>query len=318
MPMSMMPPSCVPTVPPTEVCDGADNDCDGKVDLGVKTRCWADADGDGYAATGAALVESCDACGAKQTAQEPAAGKVDCDDADTKKSPGATDICGDKVDNDCDGAIDEGVKNECGACGACTVTNECKEPLCTGGTGCGSRNRTGGARCSTGVCDGSGNCVACLLDSDCRAGLICDTRIKSCVVPECGDGLVTRPDEPCDAAASGTANDTWHCSPACKTRTAYILCTSAGSECAATYSCQVTSPGKSMCMPESGLGLSDTGHPNVVCPALSGYTQSLWSNAYCVISCTSSLNCPSHLSRCEDSPFAGAGPFEATKYCVAP
>ncbi|MEY4511812.1 MAG: hypothetical protein RLZZ450_3934, partial [Pseudomonadota bacterium] len=109
-------PACVPTA---EMCDGHDNDCDGMVDQGVKTRCWADADGDGYAAAGAALVESCDACGAKQTAQEPVAGKADCDDADTKKSPGATDICGDKVDNDCDGKPDDDDNNACG--GACSV-----------------------------------------------------------------------------------------------------------------------------------------------------------------------------------------------------
>jgi hypothetical protein len=109
-------PACIPAA---EDCNGKDDDCDGKVDNGVKTRCWADADGDGYAATGAALVESCDACGAKQTAQEPVAGKVDCDDGDAKKSPGATDICGDKVDNDCDGKPDDDDNNVCG--GACSV-----------------------------------------------------------------------------------------------------------------------------------------------------------------------------------------------------
>jgi hypothetical protein len=200
----------------------------------------------------------------------------------------------------------------------CTVANECKEPTCATGTGCGSRNRSGGTRCSTGVCDGAGKCVQCMLDSDCRSGLVCDTRNKTCVVPECGDGLVTMPEEQCDPAASGTANDTWHCSPTCKRRTAYILCTSGGAECAAGYSCQSTSQGKSFCMPESGLGFSGVGVPSVACPPLTGYTQLFWSNAYCVISCSSAQNCPSQLSRCEDSPFAGAGQFEATKYCVPP
>jgi hypothetical protein len=109
----------VACVPAAEDCDGKDNDCDGKIDEGVKTRCWADADGDGYAVAGAAVVESCDACGVKQTAQEPVAGKVDCDDASAAKSPGATDICGDSIDNDCDGKPDDDNNNACG--GPCTA-----------------------------------------------------------------------------------------------------------------------------------------------------------------------------------------------------
>src|SRR5678815_4022859 len=36
-----------------EACDGADNNCNGTVDEGVATTCYADADADGYAASGA-------------------------------------------------------------------------------------------------------------------------------------------------------------------------------------------------------------------------------------------------------------------------
>lgn len=49
-----------------------------------------DADGDGYCAT-----------------------EGDCDDNDASVNPGASEVCGDNVDNDCDGSVDEG-------CSTCT------------------------------------------------------------------------------------------------------------------------------------------------------------------------------------------------------
>ncbi len=82
-----------------EVCDGADNDCDGSVDgedaLDPLTS-YQDADVDGY---GDATVTqwSCD----------PPSGYVsqadDCDDSDADSYPGAPDTCHDGVDQDCSG-----------------------------------------------------------------------------------------------------------------------------------------------------------------------------------------------------------------------
>ncbi|MFM2415459.1 MAG: hypothetical protein RL385_182 [Pseudomonadota bacterium] len=203
-----------------------------------------------------------------------------------------------------------------GPSSTCAATSECKQAACVSGSGCEERDRVSGTRCSAGVCDGAGHCVACQLNSDCSDGTICDLRDNTCRVPVCGDGAATKPDEPCDPSASGTGNDTWHCSPACKARTAYILCSSGGAECSAGYSCQATSQGRWMCMPESGLGLSGAGNPNAVCPMLPGYVQKLWSNAYCVVSCSTAKDCPAHLARCESSPFAGAGPNEAVSFCT--
>ncbi|MSQ00777.1 MAG: hypothetical protein EXR71_02665 [Myxococcales bacterium] len=84
----------------TEVCDAADNDCDGTVDVGAAdpTTWYADADGDGY---GDALT-STTACDAPSGYGADAS---DCDDTEAAVYPGAAEVC-DGLDNDCDGTVD--------------------------------------------------------------------------------------------------------------------------------------------------------------------------------------------------------------------
>jgi hypothetical protein len=74
----------------TEACDnGIDDNCDGRVDADdPQCTVCTDADGDGYALEGGV-------CGA-----------VDCDDGDAAVNPGATEACGNGVDDDCDGLVD--------------------------------------------------------------------------------------------------------------------------------------------------------------------------------------------------------------------
>ncbi len=84
-----------------EVCDGIDNDCDGTIDGGLTYTWYADADGDLYG-DASISVEDCAAPSGFVLDD------TDCDDSDAAVSPGATEVC-DYIDNDCDGAVDEGV-----------------------------------------------------------------------------------------------------------------------------------------------------------------------------------------------------------------
>jgi hypothetical protein len=85
-----------------ELCDGLDNDCDGAVDEDVvMATFYRDGDGDG-AGDPAATATGC----AAPAGYVLAAG--DCDDGDPARHPAASEAC-DGLDNDCDGAVDDGV-----------------------------------------------------------------------------------------------------------------------------------------------------------------------------------------------------------------
>ncbi len=80
-----------------ERCNGADDDCDGTADEAPVAEgggWYPDADGDGYGDDAAA------ACTAAEGFVDVGG---DCDDADGAVHPGATEVCNDGADNDCDG-----------------------------------------------------------------------------------------------------------------------------------------------------------------------------------------------------------------------
>jgi hypothetical protein len=84
-----------------EVCDGLDNNCNDRVDEAMRfDTYWVDADGDGYGDPDNE-VERC--------AEEDGYvfNSTDCDDTDAAVNPGAAEIIGDEIDNDCDSNLDE-------------------------------------------------------------------------------------------------------------------------------------------------------------------------------------------------------------------
>lgn len=87
-----------------EVCDEADNDCDGLSDEGVQTFSYLDGDGDGF---GNALEVSV-GCGVPVGY---VLDKTDCVDSASHTYPGAGEIC-DGADNDCDSLTDEANQDE--------------------------------------------------------------------------------------------------------------------------------------------------------------------------------------------------------------
>jgi hypothetical protein len=83
----------------TEVCDEADNNCDGVVDEGVTQSWFVDADGDGFGDPAATITACALPPGASSNDQ-------DCDDSNPAAWPGFIELC-DGADNDCDGVIDD-------------------------------------------------------------------------------------------------------------------------------------------------------------------------------------------------------------------
>ncbi len=87
----------------SEVCDGVDNDCDGDIDDGLTTTTYyRDDDGDGFGDPDPE--KTTQACSAPSGYVSD---NTDCNDSDVAIHPGASEVCDDDVDNNCDGEIDE-------------------------------------------------------------------------------------------------------------------------------------------------------------------------------------------------------------------
>jgi hypothetical protein len=85
-----------------EYCNGSDDDCDGVTDESdaLDASTWYyDGDGDGFGLDASAYV----AC---EAPDGYVAVGGDCDDASDQAFPGGTEVCGDGLDNDCEGTVD--------------------------------------------------------------------------------------------------------------------------------------------------------------------------------------------------------------------
>jgi hypothetical protein len=85
----------------TELCNGADDDCDGETDNDASDAdtLYIDADGDSYGSPEIS-VRSCGALDGY------VANDADCDDGEPLMNPGLDEICGDTLDNDCNPVSD--------------------------------------------------------------------------------------------------------------------------------------------------------------------------------------------------------------------
>ena len=164
--------ACVPTMAGAEVCDGADNDCDGQIDdgFGVGTVCTVGAGACKSAGLIACIANGQAACNAMPGAP-------------------AGEVC-DGVDNNCNGQTDEGNPGGGAGCmtglaGACAVG---KTTCLNGALQCAP---TGA---SAEVCDGLDNNCDGQIDNGLGLGLACSAGVGACKangVVVCGVGGLT-------------------------------------------------------------------------------------------------------------------------------
>ena len=233
--------------PVEEVCDGKDNDCNGKVDDGF------DADGDGYA--------SCN----------------DCNDRDEFVNPGAPERCNNRDDN-CNDLIDEQLERECWT-GAISAKFEapslCKKGLesCVAGSWTSCQGQTLPA---TEICDGSDNdcdgevdekvenaCGPTLSIGACRRGdLVCQDYEQVCVGASYPGGeLCDGVDNDCDGVVD---NDLYRpCNTACGV--GYEICSSGG-----WIDCNAPQPRTELC---DGVDNDCDGQLDEGCPCILNQTK---------------------------------------------
>jgi len=269
---------CTPDGGP-EVCDGIDNDCDGLIDVL--------ADGSPVVVPGECSTELSGHCAVGTWSC--VAGRTRCV-PDVQSEP---EVC-DLVDNDCDGVIDERVRNECGTCGA-TPPEECNnvDDDCDGYVDEHVRTCGEGLGCYQGLC--LSECgEGCPADSSFCADGVC---VPWCVINPCAEGQ--------DCTANG-------CVDPCEGVTCDAGQVCRAGECGPEMDCSFTGcPSGERCRPE--------GCEADPCAGVNCGAASFCRDGECIFSCAE-VSCPA-ASACFDGlcQDTGCGPLgcpEEGQVCV--
>ena len=158
---------CTPDGGP-EVCDGVDNDCDGLIDVLT--------DGQPVVVPGDCATGLSGGC--RLGTWACVAGRTRC----VPNEQSNPEVC-DLIDNDCDGFVDENVRNSCGTCGALppetcnNIDDDCDDSVDEGSAGCGQ-----GQGCYEGLCLSECGTEGCPAEDSFCADEVC---VPWCVISGC-------------------------------------------------------------------------------------------------------------------------------------
>ena len=271
---------CTPDGGP-EVCDGLDNDCDGLIDIlpdgsavVVPGECATGLAGDCLVGTWACV-----------------AGRTRCvPDVDS-----IPEVC-DLVDNDCDGFVDERVRNECGTCGP-RPPETCNnvDDDCDGRTDERTSDCNEGQGCYQGLCLEQCGEAGCPPDESFCADGVC---VPWCVINECmNEGEICTPEgcvNPCTDVSCAEGD----------------VCT--GGECGPSGDCTFTG------CPE-GERCSIEGCVPDLCDNVDCSEGSFCREGECIFSCAE-VSCPAATAcfdgLCQDTGCAPLGCPAANEVCI--